>query len=211
MAWWKSKIRKLNFSGFPQINMCLFEFKNLNLSEVSTCDFLPLETISIQTFDLSHNNITVLLGGVFQHLRFVSIMRLSMNSIQNLTLNAFVGMESLTELYLGGCRVRFLSGFSENTTNVDTGFRIPPLKSLILSFNHINILPPEVFLGLNQLTFLDLRGCNIEHISNASFKGLDSLQSLDLSLNKLFLSIYNFFHNCQTCKDFCCQEVRYRF
>ena len=186
-------IRRLNFSGFPQIDVSSFEFKYINLSKVSTGDFLPLETISIQTFDLSHNNITVLSDGVFQHLRLASTMRLTFNSIRNLTLNAFVGMESLTELYLSSCRVRFLFGFSENITNMDNGFRIPPLKELILSFNHINILPPEVFLGLSQLTFLDLRASNIAHLSNVSFKGLDSLQNLDVSLNKLYSVNANLF------------------
>ena len=181
-----NSVRQLNFSEFPQINVSHIEFKFNNLSKVSTGDFLPLETISIQTFDLSHNNLTVLRDGVFQHLRLASTMRLTFNSIRNLTLNAFIGMESLTELQLTGCRVRFLFGFSENITNMDNGFGIPPLKSLILSYNRINILRPEVFLGLSQLTFLDLRASNIAHLSNASFKGLDSLQNLDLSLNKLY-------------------------
>ena len=182
----QNPIRQLNFSGFPQINVSMFDLKYLNLSEVSNNDFSSLETVRIQTFDLSHNNLTVLSDGVFNHLRFASTMRLSVNSIRNLTLNAFVGMESLTELYLKSCKVKILSGFSENNTNVDTGFRIPPLNNLILSYNHINVLPPEVFFGLSQLTFLDLRGSYIAHLSNASFKGLDSLQKLDLSLNKLY-------------------------
>ena len=85
-----------------------------------------------------------------------------------------------------GCQVKILSGFSENITNLDTGFRIPPLKSLTLSENHLNILPPEVFLGLNGLTVLNLGSSHIAHLSNASFKGLVSLQKLDLSLNMLY-------------------------
>ena len=189
----ENPIRKLNFSGFPQIIVSRLGFQYLNLSKVSKDDFLHLEKIRVLTFDLSHNNLTVLGGGVFQHLRFVSRLSLSYNCIRNLTLDAFVGMESLTELYLRSCRVRFLSGFSDNITNVDTGFRIPPLKCLTLSDNHFNILPPEVFLGLNQLTVLNLRSSNIAHISNASFKGLVSIQKLDLSLNKLYSVNKNLF------------------
>ena len=194
-------IRKLNLSGFPQIKMSRLGFQNLYLSKFSKDDFLPLEKNRILTFDLSHNNLTVLSACVFQHLRLVSRLRLPYNCIRNLTLNAFVGMESLTELYLRSCRVRFLSGFSDNITNVDTGFRIPPLKSLTLSDNHLNILPPEVFLGLNQLTVLNLRSSNIAHISNASFKGLVSIQKIDLSLNKIYSvnkKIFSHLPNLQT-------------
>ena len=186
-------IPKLNFSGFPQINVSMFELKNLNLSEVSNNDFSSLETIRIKIFDLSRNNLTMLSDGVFKHLRLASMMRLTFNSIRNLTLNAFVGMESLRELHLRSCKVRVLSGFRENITNMDTGFHIPPLKRLILSKNQINILPPEVFLGLSQLTFLDLRFSTIAHLSNVSFKGLDSLQKLDLSLNKIYSVNANLF------------------
>ena len=179
-------IRHLNFSGFPLIHVFRLDLQSLSLSDLSFNDFLPLKRIPISILELNRNNLKVLSDGVFQYLRLVSKLYLSYNSIRNLTLNAFVGMESLTELYLRSCGIRVISGFSENITNVETGFRIPPLKSLTLSYNHFSILPVEVFLGLNQLTFLNLRAANIAHLSNASFKGLDSLQNLDLSLNKLY-------------------------
>ena len=186
-------IRQLNFSGFPQINVTWLGFQYLNLSKVSKDDFVSLGKIHIMTLDLTHNNLTVLSAGVFQHLRLVSRLRLSFNSIRNLTLNAFVGMESLTELYLRSCKIRILSGFVDNITNLETGFRIPPLTILTLSTNHFNILSPEVFLGLNQLTVLNLRECDVAHISNASFKGLVSLQKLDLSHNELYSVNANLF------------------
>ena len=191
----QNPIRKLNFSGFPQIKVSRLRFQYLNLSKVSKDDFLPLAKNRVLTFDLSHNNLKVLSACVFQHLRLVSRLRLSFNSIRNLTLSAFVGMESLTELYLTGCGIRGLSGFLDNITNMKADNRIPSLKSLTLPNNHSSILPHEVFLGLNQPTVLHLKSSNtcIAHTSNASFKGLVSLQKIDLSHNKLYSVNANLF------------------
>ena len=83
----ENPIRHLNFSGFPLIHVFQLDLQFLSLSNLSFNDFLPLKRIPISILELNRNNLTFVkwTGGVFQHLRLVSKLYLSYNSIRNLT------------------------------------------------------------------------------------------------------------------------------
>ena len=180
----KNPIRHLNFSGFPLIHVFRLDLQSLSLSNLSFNDFLPLKRIPISILELVRNNLKVLYDGVFQYLRLVSKLYLSYNSIRNLTLNAFVGMESLTELYLSPDQ---LSGLNS-------------LKYLDLSDNSMREFEEGVW-DLPSLDTLDLSNFNIELLKTVSFKGLTNLRKLILSSNPIQNLGYDTFASIENLED----------
>ena len=176
-------IRRLNFSGFSLMNLSILDLQFLEISSVQINEFSPLKEKTIHSVDLSGNNLTHLPDGVFQYLNCVTRLDLSCCSINNLTLNSFLGMESLEALYVEQSKVKWITGFSESFNK--SSLSNPPLKNLSLSGNRIPALTSNVFSGLDKLIFLDLSLCKIKHIDNDTFQGLISLNSLDLSSNDI--------------------------
>ena len=192
----KNPLWHLNFSGFVFTNISRLDLISTNISSVQMDDFLALKETSIYYFDLSLNNITNLPDGVFQHLKYVTLMDLSLNSVHTLSFNAFVGMESLEILVAKHINVHLIKGFSDNVTN--TSVDVPPLRNITFAFNHIRVLGPNVFVGLDKLAYLDLRYCMIKSLENDTFSGLVSLRTLDLSWNDINFVTAGTFSNLQS-------------
>ena len=179
----RNDITALNFTGFPSFEVSEIVLAKNNISVVGQDDFRGLANVSINVFSLNGNDIFSLPDYVFRYLNFVEAVHLDKNRIQNFSFCSLFGMTSLKNISLRSNNIAHLIGFSNKseTRHLD----IPPLKNLIFSENRIQILPSNVFVGLDKLVLLALDRCKINLLLNDSFAGLSSLEILDLHRNSI--------------------------
>ena len=174
-------LQSLDFTGFPPINISLFELTASAVTTMSKTDFKALSMSHINEIQISSITFGKMPDGVFQHLKFVRKMYLPYCAIQNFSMNIFAGMTSLEEMSIPrGGEMKHISGFSPNIS-----LDIPPFKNVTISSHRVKSLPSNVFVGLGDLVFLNLYGCVIANLSNDTFRGLRSLKILDMSGNAL--------------------------
>ncbi|KAJ6649357.1 Toll-like receptor Tollo [Pseudolycoriella hygida] len=152
---------------------------------------------TLQTMDLSHNNIDNLPAAIFSGLGNLQILRLNNNKMNFIADRALEGLLSLA-----------LINLSENgLTN------LPPelfnearnIKEIYLQNNSLNVLAPGLFAELNQLAILDLSHNELTSywINSGTFKKLKMLVYLDLSFNridKLEAGIFSELHHLEALK-----------
>lgn len=152
---------------------------------------------SLQTLDLSHNNIDNLPAAVFSGLGKLQTLRLNNNKMNFIADRAMEGLLSLSSIYL-----------SENSLT-----NLPPelfnearnIKEIYLQNNSLNVLAPGLFAELSQLAVLDLSHNELTSywINSGTFKKLKMLMYLDLSFNqvdKLEATIFSELNNLEVLK-----------
>ncbi len=164
---------------------------------------------SLDTLDISSNDITSLDPMIFSGLSSLTTLDISSNDITSLDPMIFSGLSSLTTLDILGNDITILnptifSGLSSLTTlileenqitSIDPAM-FPGLSSLTtlnLKGNNIGTLNPAIFSGLSSLTTLKLKGCQITSIDPAMFPELPSLTTLNLSGNNIVIARRNMF------------------
>ncbi|KAJ8016134.1 hypothetical protein DPEC_G00004030 [Dallia pectoralis] len=142
---------------------------------------IPYVPSRIKYVYLQRNHITGIQDGVFDNATSLVWVMLHQNrlSSERLGENVFSKLENLERLYLDNNE---LSSIPENLPKF--------IKDLRLGHNKIAKIQSSTFEGMSDLLTLHLQGNSIEEVGGA-FKGLKSLNMLDLRKNKLKTIPYN--------------------
>ncbi|XP_003220565.1 leucine-rich repeat-containing G-protein coupled receptor 6 [Anolis carolinensis] len=128
--------------------------------------------------DLSMNNISELLPGDFQHLRFLEELRLSGNQLSRIPREAFSGLYNL--------KILMLQNNQLNRIPAEALWDLPNLQSLRLDANLISVVPEKSFEGLPSLRHLWLDDNSLTEIPIKALNNLPALQAMTLALNKIW-------------------------
>eukprot|EP00057_Strongylocentrotus_purpuratus_P015651 XP_011670125.1 PREDICTED: slit homolog 3 protein-like [Strongylocentrotus purpuratus] len=158
-----------------------------NLSLLPQDVFTPLRDYSFTLLDFSGNKVNALYPFVFSNLTLLDQLVLSYNKIATIEPNFFDGMQALKVLKIDYNGVRSINT-GKHTWTIN-------LTELYLSGNLLTVISKFAFLGLQNLTLLDLSyNKRLSIIRLSSFTGLNNIHTVDLSrcnlesLQKLNLS-----------------------
>ena len=104
--------------------------------------------------------------------------------LQCLNDNAHSGHKALT-VYPPGIITLDLQGQSIVKLNVNPFMHLKSLKTLLLSYNDLVVLPSGLLSGVKNLEYLNLRTNHITSLDETLFNETDKLTKLDLSANNL--------------------------
>ncbi|XP_033754548.1 carboxypeptidase N subunit 2-like [Pecten maximus] len=131
---------------------------------------------TLQHFIADGNQISVLVRHQFSRLN-LNTLDLSRNRISLLSHASF-----------SECNIRNLYLSSNSVTSIEENALAslaPQLERLVLSKNPLQSIPLHVFDGLYRLIYLNLSTCSLTKLEDLQFQSLQSLRSLDLSMNSL--------------------------
>ncbi|NWX99995.1 LRIG1 protein, partial [Nothoprocta ornata] len=133
--------------------------------------------VSLETLDLSFNDITEIRNGCFPQGLHIKELYLGSNRISTLEPGAFDSLSrSLLTLRLSKNRITQLPV---------KAFRLPRLTQLELNRNRIRLIEGLTFQGLDSLEVLKLQRNNISKLTDGAFWGLAKMQELHLEYNSL--------------------------
>ncbi|XP_062486257.1 leucine-rich repeats and immunoglobulin-like domains protein 1 isoform X3 [Pezoporus occidentalis] len=133
--------------------------------------------VSLETLDLSFNDITEIRNGCFPQGLHIKELYLGSNRISTLEPGAFDSLSrSLLTLRLSKNRITQLPV---------KAFRLPRLIQLELNRNRIRLIEGLTFQGLDSLEVLKLQRNNISKLTDGAFWGLAKMQVLHLEYNSL--------------------------
>uniref|UniRef100_A0A8B9TFC0 Leucine rich repeats and immunoglobulin like domains 1 n=1 Tax=Anas platyrhynchos TaxID=8839 RepID=A0A8B9TFC0_ANAPL len=133
--------------------------------------------VTLETLDLSFNDITEIRNGCFPQGLHIKELYLGSNRISTLEPGAFDSLSrSLLTLRLSKNRITQLPV---------KAFRLPRLIQLELNRNRIRLIEGLTFQGLDSLEVLKLQRNNISKLTDGAFWGLAKMQVLHLEYNSL--------------------------
>ncbi|KAM6256981.1 leucine-rich repeats and immunoglobulin-like domains protein 1 isoform 1-T1 [Porphyrio hochstetteri] len=133
--------------------------------------------VTLETLDLSFNDITEIRNGCFPQGLHIKELYLGSNRISTLEPGAFDSLSrSLLTLRLSKNRITQLPV---------KAFRLPRLTQLELNRNRIRLIEGLTFQGLDSLEVLKLQRNNISKLTDGAFWGLAKMQVLHLEYNSL--------------------------
>ncbi|XP_077998558.1 uncharacterized protein LOC144451555 [Glandiceps talaboti] len=139
----------------------------------------PINKSSLQELDLSCNAISFVPNNTFENYTSLTILNLAHNMINRINVNAFIGLHKLKHLNLND---NYIWTIWPGTFNFSPNF---PLISLILSENILALWQKGAFMGLKNLTTLNLADQGKLRIGREYFDDLSSIEMLDLSGNTM--------------------------
>jgi len=171
-------------AGCPARCSCTTVDGFVNGREVK-CSYIGLSYIpamwnssTIHTLDLSNNEISILINASFSSYLILSALILSYSKVEEIEINAFVGLQMLRDIDLSYNKLQSFSPkiFSSN----------PVLENVSLRGNGLVYLSSDLpILISNSISSLDLSFCSLTKIHSVTFSSLPSLYDLDLSSNNL--------------------------
>ena len=200
----------LDLSENKLVNLSADSFRGLNNLQNLQLDHNQLERISRGTFDsvpsleeldLQGNSISFLEKGMFDRLDYLKNLSLSFNKLRAIDSGAFGNLMSLRQVELASNQIQTIDG--------DAFSCAPLVNKLVLKHNNLERIPKAIghlrfldfldisenraikfiesdaFIGLESITIIDLRDCNISSIQNGSFKGLTKITAVYLHNNPL--------------------------
>ncbi|XP_078274653.1 vasorin b [Rhinoraja longicauda] len=189
---------KTGLSAIPQRippkTSSIYAFENAIVTLRSE-DFAGLQELRL--LHLSHNKISRLPQLVFQPLTLLSNLDLSSNQLTEIANDTFAGLRDLERLYLQRNRIAHIQAAAfqglvrlvELKLQDNQLHRIPPLQlpTLLLLDLSRNSIPAAQLSSISvpELESLGLAGLGLGTIDEGMFKGMGSLQELDLSDNQL--------------------------
>ncbi len=126
---------------------------------------------------INNNFITSLRPFGFSHLTLCSFLNVASNNIDDVEVNAFQGLDSINEIWMGG------NSLIELKPGMFAG--LESLESLVLSSNKINSTHPEAFKSLEKLKKLYLYENELTTLPKGMFAYLKSLELLVLTYNHI--------------------------
>ena len=190
-------------SKSPEFIATIFKFLNnplKNLVSIVQNHTLPHRTASLYIGEnklqykkfahlheliINNCNVTRIPRGALRFLSQLIKFDLSKNSLNKLRSHSLNGLLQLQKLDLS----------HNNLKNLSRAFvHLRSLEILKLENNHLTILRPDTFLGLNKVTYMNLAHNSISTVDIAAFQPLNSLTTLILSDNPLLALVrLNFF------------------
>uniref|UniRef100_A0A3P9H2M0 Leucine-rich repeats and immunoglobulin-like domains 3 n=1 Tax=Oryzias latipes TaxID=8090 RepID=A0A3P9H2M0_ORYLA len=147
---------------------------NNKIARISQEQLRPF--LSLETLDLSYNNIVEMKAGSFPALPLRN-MFLNNNRISSMETGCFANLSStLQVLRLNRNRL------SAITPKI---FQLPSLQHLDLSRNRIRHVEGLTFLGLQSLRFLKMQRNGVVRLMDGAFWGLENVEVLQLDNNNL--------------------------
>ncbi|XP_060063156.1 carboxypeptidase N subunit 2-like [Ylistrum balloti] len=182
------------------INLRTLKIRNCGLHSLATDLFNIIR--HLQTLDIGDNLIYQLPSTeTFQHIpaalqHFIAdgnqISALVRHQFSRLNLNTLDlsrnRINFLSHASFAECNVRNLYLSSNSITSIEENALAslaPQLERLVLSKNPLRSIPLHVFDGLYRLIYLNLSTCSLSKLEDLQFQSLQSLRSLDLSINSL--------------------------
>lgn len=200
----------LDLSENELVNINAESFRGLNTLEYLQLDHNQLERISrgmfdsvpsLKQLDLQENRISVLEKGAFDRLDYLKHLSLSSNNLREIDSGSFGNLMSLWKVELASNRIRTIDGDAFSCAPLVNKLilknnsleRIPKaighlrfLDFLDISKNSaMNFIESDAFIGLQSITTIDLRDCNISWIQNGSFNDLTKITRVYLRSNPL--------------------------
>ncbi|XP_011675979.2 insulin-like growth factor-binding protein complex acid labile subunit [Strongylocentrotus purpuratus] len=170
--------------------MVKFSNGSTRVEKIHKRDFLALQNTTITYFSLISNKIKNLPNRVFYHLNSVQSLRLDYNLLTSFDIQPFLGMASIKELSVFGCRIHRLIPLGNASYDFDN---YPFISILDMRCNSIENVPADSYWGFTKLQALFLTHNKIKTFGNQSFCKLQSLTELDISYNKIaFLTPHTF-------------------
>ena len=200
----------LDLSENKLVNLSADSFQGLNTLQFLQLDHNKLERISggmfdsvpsLKELDLQENSISVLEKGAFEGLDYLQKLSLSSNKLLAIDSGAFGNLMSLKQVELASNQIRKID---------EDAFSCAPLvNKLMLKHNSLdrvpkaighlrfldfldvsensamNFIESDAFIGLESITTIDLRDCNISSIQNGSFNDLTKITAVFLHNNPL--------------------------
>jgi Leucine-rich repeat (LRR) protein len=163
---------------WPQLKT--LNMKNNFVRHVEDMEVAGLKKCSLETLDLSNNQINALPASLLQHCHGLTELRLANNSLTSLDAAFFDGLKRLQTLDLSGNRMASMTG--RQTRDLGS------VKELDLSSNQLSILTEStrVFDAMaSSLQVLRLNNNRLKTIEAKVFQTLANLKELDLSKNEL--------------------------
>lgn len=180
-----SAIYRLMFrnSDFPRIQDYFFlglnvQHLTMSRSNISVVEESSLRTLAgtLETLDLSYNNLHTVPTAALEHLQSLSFLNLNYNMIKILGQAAFSGLRSLERLSLYDNQMQHI----EENAFAGTGDK---LFRLNLGKNHLVSIPN--LQALSKLQVLTLSENQISEIRVGDFKGLEKLDILMVENNHI--------------------------
>ncbi|KAL0979931.1 hypothetical protein UPYG_G00191740 [Umbra pygmaea] len=179
-------LRSNQFSAVPNATrnlttLQILDLRNNSIQSLCCLDFAKLTRL--KELYLNNNQITDIKHCFFQDLRALEYLDLDSNTIQDVGDTFKEGFQKLKLLNLNKNQL--------TSIQPDSFKGLKSLKVLYLSYNQILYMQPGAFQGLTRLT--DLHVGNNWLVSEypltySVFKGLKSLQTLDISQNNIYYS-----------------------
>ena len=196
------KIRKLpprSFVGLTRLRRLAIHTHNSDWPALSLePDYESLVGLDhLETLDLTHNNLRRLPPGLLCRLVNLKTVNVSHNSIEDLVhlgLSNF-SLKNNTKSFSSSSENCDLSPELENILVSNNGLKTATpgalsalgekIRTLVLSKNHISVLVEDTFLGLDNLEHLDLSYNKLAALPPGLFKHTPKLKSIQLSNNTL--------------------------
>ncbi|XP_018336498.1 protein artichoke-like [Agrilus planipennis] len=135
-----------------------------------------LETPALEHINISHNEIESLHPATFNHLLNLYELDVHFNRLKDF----LPGLpRTLEYLYLSDNQINYIPP----TSSADLD--LPNLKTLDLTMNRLQEIPPAILESLPQLKRLLVGKNEISHLEGSTFKGIAKLHHLDLSKNRI--------------------------
>uniref|UniRef100_A0A8C7MDX1 Leucine rich repeats and immunoglobulin like domains 1 n=1 Tax=Oncorhynchus kisutch TaxID=8019 RepID=A0A8C7MDX1_ONCKI len=186
-------------SDLPCAQNCTCTGDSVDCSHLDLTD-TPLD-LPIQTVALHHNKIRTIDGRRMRDLISVETLDLSNNDITEVRVQGFPAGLQIKDLYLSNNKIQFLEAgaldqlsstlqvlrLSRNRISQVPvkGFQLPKLTQLELNRNRVRQVEGLTFQGLASLEVLKLQRNNISKLTDGAFWGLAKMKVLHLDYNSL--------------------------
>eukprot|EP00057_Strongylocentrotus_purpuratus_P029277 XP_011683751.1 PREDICTED: toll-like receptor 4 [Strongylocentrotus purpuratus] len=163
------------FIGISRSNIEQFKLVDcVTVSEFPTDFFHPLHGHFLPVLNFSSNYIHALYPTVFSNLTRTRLLDISNNHIERIEPDFFENMQDIRVLKLKNNRIKDINTYNR-------AWKIG-LTELDLSFNYLRNVSRFAFLGLQNLTFLDMhQNIYLTYLERASFMGLKQIETVNLS------------------------------
>lgn len=160
-----------------------------NLTEGSFKGLKELKNLTLRTHntDWSSMNLDIAQNVFTDEMSQLERLDLSQNNMWSVPDGIVCPLNNLKHLNLSHNRLRDVTPFHFSASLSTRNSRKcgGSVKTIDLSANNIDNLPPAIFSGLSQLTELKLQNNGLNLIADRAFEGLLALLKLDLSVNRL--------------------------
>lgn len=152
---------------------------NLTRNKLQDTDWAELCMASLETLDMSNNDLSALHDRSFRGLRALNVLKIQDNAIASASDQSLSGLTSLQVLNMSSNRLVALPPELFSKTK--------ELRELILSNNSLSVVAPGLLDSLEELQVLDLSSNELTShwVNRDTFSRLVRLIILDLSFNSL--------------------------